>query len=55
MAEMNEKFEHAAARSNQLEQMINDERDERLRQTDEQLRPVKAKLKGTLLPKFSHS
>ena len=46
VVDINQRFVDAANRSNQLEEMINQEREERLRQTDEQLRPIRAKLIG---------
>jgi oligoendopeptidase F len=44
--DMHERFEQVHKRNDGLEQMIKDEREDRLRQTDEQLRPIKQKLKG---------
>jgi chromosome segregation ATPase len=44
VVDINQRFVEAANRSNQLEEMIIQEREERLRQTDEQLRPIRAKL-----------
>eukprot|EP01017_Pseudomicrothorax_dubius_P015731 TRINITY_DN1800_c0_g1_i1.p1 TRINITY_DN1800_c0_g1~~TRINITY_DN1800_c0_g1_i1.p1 ORF type:complete len:268 (-),score=75.67 TRINITY_DN1800_c0_g1_i1:31-834(-) len=44
MAEVNDKFAKAVDRMNQLEAMINQEREDRLRQTDENLRPIRQHL-----------
>ena len=41
---MNSRFQEVNNRCNDLERMIQEERDERLRQTDEQLKPIKAHL-----------
>jgi len=41
---IDQRFKETHERSNVLEEMINQEREERLRQTDEQLRPIRAKL-----------
>jgi len=44
VVDVKQRFEVTAVRCNDLEEMINKEREERLRQTDEQLKPIKAKL-----------
>jgi hypothetical protein len=41
---MREKFVKVHERNDELEKMIIEEREERLRQTDEQLRPIREKL-----------
>lgn len=46
VADVNKRFQATHERCNILETMINQEREERLRQTDEQLKPIKAKLVG---------
>ena len=46
VVDVKQRFEVTAVRCNDLEEMINKEREERLRQTDEQLKPIKAKLIG---------
>lgn len=46
---VNERFQQTADRCNGLEEMINQEREERLKQTDEQLKPIKAKLVGIIV------
>jgi len=46
---IDERFEESHKRSDALEQMIIQEREERLKQTDEQLKPIRAKLVGTRL------
>jgi len=43
---IDERFEETHKRSDELEKMIIQEREERLKQTDEQLKPIKAKLIG---------
>jgi len=43
---IDERFEESHKRSDALEQMIIQEREERLKQTDEQLKPIRAKLVG---------
>lgn len=49
MVEINERFVKDTDRMNQLEQMINQEREDRLRQTDENLRPIRQQLARTLI------
>ena len=46
VVDVKERFDATSVRCNDLEEMINKEREERLRQTDEQLKPIKAKLLG---------
>ncbi len=46
VVDVKQRFDVTAVRCNDLEEMINKEREERLRQTDEQLKPIKAKLIG---------
>lgn len=46
---VNDRFQQTADRCNGLEEMINQEREERLKQTDEQLKPIKAKLVGIIV------
>eukprot|EP01016_Furgasonia_blochmanni_P043542 TRINITY_DN5931_c0_g1_i1.p1 TRINITY_DN5931_c0_g1~~TRINITY_DN5931_c0_g1_i1.p1 ORF type:complete len:268 (+),score=73.15 TRINITY_DN5931_c0_g1_i1:160-963(+) len=41
VTDVNNKFDAATKRMNELEQMINQEREDRLRQTDENLRPLR--------------
>jgi oligoendopeptidase F len=47
--DMHDRFEKVHKRNDDLEQMIKDEREERLKQTEEQLKPIKQKLKGNIL------